>query len=154
MLRGEYDQARTFLQKNIEDHEKTGDRMGYFWGRARLGDVALREGKMEEARQILVDVIENFHADQNYNGLAFALDKVANLYIVTDKPKVAAHLIGWSDANRMKLGDPRPRIEQAGLDRGIALIRAKIGANAYEAAYNTGRDLTLDDAVAFASGVK
>jgi predicted ATPase len=154
MLRGEYDQARTFLQKNIEDHEKSGDRMGYLWGHARLGYVALREGKLEEARQILVDVIENFHADQNYNGLAFALDKMANLYALTNKPEVAAHLIGWSDANRQKFGDPRPFIEQVDLDRAIALISTKIGTNAYEAAYNTGRDLTLDDAVAFASGVK
>lgn len=152
MLRGEYDQARTFLQKNVADHEKTGDRMGYLWGRARLGDVALREGKIEEARQVLVDVIENFHADQNRNGLVFALDKMANLYILTEKPEVAAHLIGWSDANRRKFGDPRPRIEQADLDQAIASIKAKIGAAVYETAYTAGKNLTLDEAVTFASG--
>src|SRR5687767_1110747 len=76
MLRGEYDQARTFLQKNIENHEKTGNRMGYLWGRARLGYVALREGSVAEAHQILADTIENFHADQSKNGLAYALDKM------------------------------------------------------------------------------
>lgn len=154
LLRGEYDQARTFLQQNIEHHEKTGDRMGYLWGRARLAYVALREGEREEARQILVDVIKNFHADQNQNGLAFALDKMASLYVVIHKPEVAAHLIGWSDANRRQTGDPRPRIEQADLDRDIASIKATIGADAYETAYNAGRDLTLDEAVAVASGGK
>ena len=154
MLRGKYDQARTFLQKNIEDHEKSGDRMGYLWGHARLGYVALREGKLEEAHQLLVNVIENFHADQNKNGLTFALDRMASLYALTDKPDIAAHLIGWSDANRMNLGDPRPHIEQADLDLSIASIKAKLGANTYESAYNTGRELTLDNAMAFASSVK
>jgi tetratricopeptide (TPR) repeat protein len=152
MLRGEYDRARTFLQKNIEDHQKSGNRMGYLWGRARLGYVALREGSVAEAHQILVDTIENFHADQNKNGIAFALDKMASLYVVTDKPEVAAHLIGWSDANRKELGDPRPRIEQADLDRDIASIKAKIGASAFEVAYDTGQGMTLDEAVALVLG--
>ena len=119
MLRGEYGQARAFLQKNIDDLEKMGNRMRYLWGRARLGYVALREGSVAEAHQILVDTIENFHADQNKSGLAFALDKMASLYVVTDKPEVAARLIGWSDANREEIGDPRPRIEQDDLDRDI-----------------------------------
>lgn len=48
----------------------------------------------------------------------------------------------------------RPRLEQEDLDRDIAAIKARIGADAYESAYNTGRDLTLDHAVAFVSGVK
>ena len=94
MLRGEYDQARTFLQKNIEDHEKSGDRMGHLWGLACLAQVAMREGKLEEARQLLVDGIKNFHADQNKNGLTFALDRMASLYALTGNPEVAAHLIG------------------------------------------------------------
>lgn len=152
MLRGEYDQARTFLQKNIENHEKTGNRMGVLWGRARLGYVALREGSVGEAHQILLETIESFYADQDKKGLVFALDKMASLYVVIDKPEVAARLIGWSDANRKQIGDPRPRIEQADLDRDIAAIKARIGADAYETAHNAGRDLTLDEAVAFASG--
>ncbi len=150
MLRGEYGQARLFLQKNIDDLEKMGNRMGVLWGRARLGYVALREGNVAEAHQILVDVIENFHADQNKNGLASALDKMASLYVLTDKPEVAAYLIGWSDANRKEIGDPRPRIEQADLDRDITTIRAKIGSSAFEVAYDSGRGMTLDEAVALA----
>ena len=60
MLRGEYGQARSFLQKNINDLEEVGIRRVYLWGRARLGYVALREGSIAEAHQILVDTTENF----------------------------------------------------------------------------------------------
>jgi tetratricopeptide (TPR) repeat protein len=154
MLRGEYGQARLYLQRNIDNLEKMGNRVGVLWGRARLGDVALREGSVAEAYQVLVDTIKNFHSTGNKNGLAFAVDRMASLYVTIDQPDVAACLIGWLDVTRTEIGDPRPRIEQADVDRSIALIRAKIGANAYEAAYNTGQALPLADAVAFASGVK
>jgi tetratricopeptide (TPR) repeat protein len=147
MLRGEHGQARAFLQKNIDDLEEKGNRMRVLWGCAWLGYVALREGSVAEAHQILVETIENFHADQNKSGLAFALDKMASLYVMTDKPEAAARLIGWSDANRKEIDDPRPRIEQADLDRDIASIKAQIGSSAFEVAYASGQDMTLDEAV-------
>ena len=152
MLRGEYGQARLLLQKNIDDLEKMGNRMGVLWARARLGYVALLEGSVAEAQQILVDTIDNFHTDGNKNGLAFAVDKLASLYVQTDKPDVAARLIGWSDATRKKIGDPRPRLEQADLERDIATIKAKIGSSAFEVAYDSGSGMPLDDLVALALG--
>jgi predicted ATPase/DNA-binding XRE family transcriptional regulator len=148
MLRGEYGQARLLLQKNIDDLEKMGNRMGVLWGRARLAQVAVHEGSLAEAHQILVDVIENFHAAQNNNGLSFALDKMASLYVLTDRLEAAARLIAWSDANRRDIGDPRPRIEQEEVDRDIATIKAKIGSSAFKVAYDSGRKMTLDEAVA------
>ena len=126
--------------------------MGFLWGRARLADIALREGKIGEARQTLVYVIENFHADQNRNGLAFALDRMASLMTLTGKLEAAAYLVGWSDANRQKFGDPRPQLEQADLERSIAAIKAKIGADAYDSAYNAGQILGLDEVAVIALG--
>ena len=151
MLRGEYGQARAFLQQNIDNLETMGNRMGVLWGRARLGYVALREGNVAEAHQILVDTIENFHTNENRNGLAFALDKMASLYVTIHKPDVAARLIGWSDASRREMDDPRPRLEQGDVDRDIASIQAKIGSFALEMAYDSGQKMTGAEAVALAS---
>jgi tetratricopeptide (TPR) repeat protein len=142
MLRGEYGQARLFLQQNIDNLEMMGNRMGVLWGRVRLAQVDLREGNVSEAHRILVDTIENFYTNGNKNGLTFALDKIASLYILTDKPEVAARLISWSDATRKEIGDPRPRIEQADL-----AIKAKIGSSAFEVAYKSGQGMTPDEAV-------
>jgi predicted ATPase/DNA-binding XRE family transcriptional regulator len=150
LMRGEYGQARAFLQEWMVLAEELGNRMGYLWARARLGYVALREGNVAEAHHILVEIVENFHKDRNKSGLAFALDKMASLCVVIDKPEVAARLIGWSDATREEIGDPRPRLEQTDVDRDILAIHAKFGKTAYEAAYAKGRAMTLDEAVAFA----
>ena len=154
MLRGEYGQARAFLQKNIDDLEKMGNRIGILWGRARLGHVALREGSVQEAHQILVDAIENFHIDGNQNGLVFAMDRMASLNVVINNPELAARLIGWSDAIREDIGDRRPRLEQADLDRDTDSSRAKLGSLAFDVAYGSGRMMTLDEAVALALGAK
>ena len=106
LMRGEYGQARVFLQENADFLEEVGNRMGYLWARARLGYVALREGNVAEAHQILIEIVENFYKDRNKSGLAFALDRMASIFCVAEKPKVAARLIGWSDSTRA--GDWRP----------------------------------------------
>lgn len=154
MLRGEYGQARAFLQQNIADLEMMGNQMGVLWGRARLGSVFLREGKVAEAQQILAETVVSFHADGNKNGLAFTLDRMASLRLMINQPEVAARLIGWSDATRKNIGDPRPRIEQAHLDQESTAIKNTIGDDAYEVAYHLGRSLTLDEAVAIATSAK
>ncbi len=150
LLRGEFTQARAYLNENIKSLEEVGNRMGYLWGRARLANVALREGNVAEAQQLLIDVIHNFHNDRNRSGLAFGLVKMASLFVATGKPAGAASLIGWSEAIRKEIGDPGQRIEQEDMERDIAAIKKKIGAAAYKAAYQAGEKMTLDEAVALA----
>jgi len=154
LLSGEYKQARAFLRANLESLEHVGNRMGVLWARARIAYVALREGNVEEAHQILIDVIENFHRDNNRSGLAFALDKMASLYVVIGKPELASPLIGWSDATRGEIGDPRPRIEQEDVERDIQTIKGSKGTSAFKIAYNTGRKMALDEMVLSVLGIK
>lgn len=154
LISGEYGQARAFLQENAEFLEEVGNRMGYLWARARLGYVALREGKVAEAQNTLVGLVENFYEDRNKSGLAFTLDKIASLCVIAEKPEVAASLLGWVAATRQEIGDPRPRLEQADVDRDIAAIRAKIGSDVFEETYNKGSTLSLDEAAALAMRVR
>jgi predicted ATPase len=150
LMRGEYAEARALLQKNADFLKEVGNQMGYLWARARLGHIALREGQMAQAHQILTEIIASFKKDNNRSGLAFVLERMASLFVAIDKPREAARLIGWSDATRRSVGEPRPRLEQMDLDPDIAVIRTKIGNTSYEEAYREGHALTLDQAVAHA----
>lgn len=149
-LRGDFKLARELLEENAERQEAVGNRMGYLWARARIAYVSLHEGKLEEAQRLLKDSIKDFQADQNKSGLAFTLDKMASLLSITEKPEAAAQLIGWSDAARKEVGDPRPQLEQAETDRDIAAIKAAIGSQAFKAAFHSGSALTMDQIVAAA----
>jgi tetratricopeptide (TPR) repeat protein len=150
LQRGDYEQARAFLLENAEHLEEVGNRMGALWARARIAYVTLCEGNVKLAQQLLTEVIENFYADHNKSGVTYTLDKLASLYVMTDKPEVAAQLIGWSDATRKEIGDPRPRIDQDESERDIAAIKTKIVSAMFEAAYHAGQEMTLDSIVAVA----
>ena len=93
---------------------------------------------------------KNFYKNRNMNGIASALEGIASLNILIGKPERAARLLGWTDATREKISDPRWRVEQADVDRDIAAIIAKIGNAAFEEANNKGRAMSLDEAVALA----
>jgi tetratricopeptide (TPR) repeat protein len=147
---GDHERAYTHLQEVVVITEESGDRMGYLWARAYLGYVALRAGNLAEARAIFVDTAQKFQEDGNTIGIAFPLEGLASLYVVTGKFERAARLIGWADAGRARIIEPRPKLEQADVDRDIAAIIAKIGNTSFKEAYDSGREMTLDEAVALA----
>ena len=124
--------------------------MGYLWTRVHLGHIALRAGNLTEARTMFAETAQNFHKDGSTIGVVFTLEGLAGLSVAVGKPERAATLIGWTDATREQIINPRPFLEQANVDRDIAAIMAKIGSSAFEIAYDSGREMTLDEAVGLA----
>ena len=152
LLRGDYEQAYALLQDMVTLAQELGNRMGYLWTRVHLGHVSLRAGNLTEARTIFAETIQNFHKDQNTIGLVFAVEGLAGLSLAVGKPEHAAGLIGWADASREQILNPRPYLEQTNVDKIIAACLAGLGEAAFSNAYKQGKKLTLDDAVAYALG--
>lgn len=149
-IRGEYEQAYTVLQGALVSAQETGNRMSQLWLRVRLGYVALRASNLVEAHELLTETMREFHKDGYTIGAVFALEGIAALLIATSKPEEAARLIGCADATREKSPDVRPLIEEADMYRNMASILSKIGPSGFEVAYDEGRSMTLDEAVALA----
>jgi hypothetical protein len=82
-------------------------------------------------------------------GVMFALEGMAGFYSAVGKSEYTARLIGWSDAFRLKVNDPRARIEQMDIDRLIASCLASMGESSFADAYEEGRNMTLQSALAF-----
>jgi predicted ATPase/DNA-binding SARP family transcriptional activator len=150
LMRGDYEQARTFLQETVTRAEELGNRMEYLWARVRLGYVVLREGNLTEAHRFFAESARDFQKDENHSGIIFALEGIAGFYVAMKKYATAAQLIGWADATRKKIDDPRPRLEQADVDKIIAACLVKMGEAAFSDAYDEGQKMTLDEAVAYA----
>ncbi len=150
LIRGDYEMARTNLLEAMEMSQAIGHRIMFLWTHVRLGYVALREDKLAEARSIFAKTMHNFQEDQNASGVVFTLEGMASLKILLDKHERAACLIGWADATRKKIGDPRPPLEQADVDQIIAACRAKMDEVTFSDAYDDGKKMTLDEAVAYA----
>jgi predicted ATPase/DNA-binding SARP family transcriptional activator len=150
LMRGDYEQAAALLEETLVLTEDLGNRMGHLWTRVHLGHILLRAGNLTEARATFAETAQNFHKDGSTIGVVFTLEGLAGLSVAVGKPERAATLIGWTDATREQIINPRPFLEQANVDRDIAAIMAKIGSSAFEVAYDAGREMTLDKAVALA----
>src|SRR6266498_136200 len=150
MIQGDYNQARGYLMEALEISEELGARMHSLWCRTHLGYLALREGNITEAHDIFAQTTQNFQKDQSVIGVVFSLEGIAGLYVIVDKSNMATRLIGWADASRKKLGDPRPLLEQADVDKIIAACLAKMGEVAFSDAYDEGQKMTNEEAVAYA----
>ena len=75
---------------------------------------------------------------------------MSSLYIAVGKAELAAQLIGWADATREIISDPRPKLEQADVDKVTAACIAKMGEAAFLDMYAEGKKMTLDEAMALA----
>jgi hypothetical protein len=115
-----------------------------------LGFVALREGSLAEEHQIFSETAQDFPKNNNVIGVVLALQGMSGLFTVTGKFEQAAQLIGWTDATREAIKNKRPVLEQADVVRDIATIVKKIGNTAFEEAFDSGRGMTIDEAVEFA----
>ena len=149
-INGDFEKGRSFLEEEMKITEESGDRMQYLWARTHLAHLALRQGNLSEARDILIETSRNFFSDKADIGVVFNLEGMASLYVAVNKLEQAARLIGWADAARKKIGDHRPPLEQTDVDRDIAAVIAKIGSPAFEVAYNAGHAMTMEQAIAYA----
>ena len=150
MMKGEYEQAETLLRDIMVSARERGNRMSYLWAQVRLGFVVLRAGNLMEARQLLAETAQNFEKDGYTIGAVFALEGLAELFTVTGKAEYAARLIGWADATREKVQDPRPNFEQAIADKLIAACASTLGAKGLREAYEAGKRMTSEEALSYA----
>jgi predicted ATPase/DNA-binding XRE family transcriptional regulator len=149
-IKGNFEKARTLIEKSIANASELGNRNNYLWYRAVLGHLTVHHGQIKKAREILFETAQEFFKDKNENGVVFALEGIAGLYTAVSKPESAAHLIGWADTTRERINDMRPVLEQADMDKIIAACIAKMGEVAFSDAYDAGQKMTMDEAVGLA----
>jgi hypothetical protein len=68
------------------------------------------------------------------------------------KAEQAARLIGWADATRERILNPRPFLEQANVDKIIAACLTRLGEVVFSDEYDKGKKMALDEAVVYAVG--
>jgi tetratricopeptide (TPR) repeat protein len=147
---GRYEEAQEILEQVMRSAEESGNRMSFLWTQVRLGHVAYLAGNWVEARRLLSKSVRDFAADSYTVGAVYALEGLAGLSATVGKMEKAARLLGYTDAARERLSDPRPPHEQADVDLSIAACVARMGNEAFSSAYEAGKRMSLDEAVMFA----
>jgi hypothetical protein len=124
------------------------------WSRVSMAYAVLWQGDIAQASAMFDSCIRRFREIDNTIGLVYTMEGLAGLSVHQEKYERAALIFAWADSMRETLGDHRPPVEQASVERDLAVIDSHLNDTAFATAYVEGRAMTVEQAIAFALQVE
>ena len=152
---GDYAQAQTYYEESLSLANQTGQTgvgsgSPTGWILAELGHTSIRQGNAIAAKSFFAQSVEHFKKSGEKIGIVFALEGMASLVLTEKQPERTAQLFAWIETTREILANRRPSIEQADVDRDLAMIRAQLDEASFAAAQAAGRAMSMDEAIRYA----
>ena len=148
--RGDYEQARTFIEEGITLHEQSGPSLNELWLHIRLAYVILHQGETAQAQSMFKNIIRQFLEKNNVIGFVYAIEGLASLHVNQGQSERAVRLFAWTDAMRNQMGDHRPPVEQNSVERDLAVIHSKMDDIEFIKLSAEGQAMTVEQAIALA----
>jgi tetratricopeptide (TPR) repeat protein len=149
-LRGDYANAGVLYAECAQLQRQMGYRGNFAYSLINLGQVALHEGDHVRARALFEEVSAIFRQLERGDCLVDALAGFAGVAGVAGKHEQAARLFGAVEAAREALGWTMGIADRAEYDRIIASVRAQLDEATFNAAWEEGRKMTLEQAIEYA----
>ena len=151
--RGDHDRAVALCEGALARQRALGNRMGVALAHLYLGDVLRHAGDHDRAIAAYQDSVLLLAQQRDRWWLVDALTGLAAVAAATGRPDRAARLAGAADTLRVALDTPiKPRSRPA-QERAIAAARSGLGEARFWDAWDAGRALTPEEAVAEARAV-
>jgi tetratricopeptide (TPR) repeat protein len=147
---GNYHRAHTYYKEVIQLSEKLGDHFIGIWVHVFMAYTLLREGVIRQARELFEECIQRaYKADWTIN-LVFAVEGLASLNVNQGQSERAVRLFAWTDEMRDKIGDHRPPVEQASVEKDLAVIHSKMDDIEFTYLSAEGHAMTVEQAIGLA----
>jgi predicted ATPase/class 3 adenylate cyclase len=148
-LRGDLKGSRAMVEESIGRHRGLGDRFGATVGLYMLGRVAFEQGDLATARACFLEALDNDELVGNRTGMGVTLDNLAAQASRRGDHLRALRLAGASESLKEAAGGhaPPPLID---LPDPREAARPVVGEAAVRAAWDEGRAMTMEQAVALA----
>jgi tetratricopeptide (TPR) repeat protein len=144
--------AKGLFDEVLRLNRELRDRNGVAGTLESLGIVAQREGDFEEAAELFDESLRLLQQLGNKDGMAFALVNVAAAAESREEHERATRLLGAAEITLTSLGASADRLRQQMLEEVSQAARKALGSGAYEAAWQQGQAMSLEQAVADALG--
>jgi non-specific serine/threonine protein kinase len=141
--------ARSLLEESLAVAERMGDRMAIAVGHHTVGQVARLDGRLEEAAAHYRDALRFGQELGDAASMSEPLQGLAAVAVATGDAERGVRLLGANDAIREQLGGGPPP-EWLRLGDPLEDARRSLGDAAYQQAWQAGRALSVDEAVALA----
>ena len=125
-----------------------GDKRGVATALINLAGTALADGDDATARPLYKEGVLHFHELGEKRGLAFCLEGLAAVAGGQGQPERTVRLFAAAAALRDAIGAPLPAGDRAVYDRILAAVHDSLGPEKFGAAWDAGRVLSLEQALA------
>ncbi len=150
---GDLARAETLHEEARAIKQELGDKRGVALSLRALGIVARDRGDLTRAEALHREGLALAWDVGDKQTVADSLEGLARVAALAKNAPLAARLFGATIALREALGASGEVDDRADLDRAVADVHAQLGDTAFTEAWNTGRELPLDQVVEEALGL-
>ena len=150
LVEGDTGRARKLVVEGLELSREIRDKDMEFWHQATLGLVALQEGDTGRAWMLLVESLEGFLEAESRVGVIDSLGDMGAVVGARGESLRAARLWGAADALREVAGYTLTVGEAGMYEPYMSAARSELGETAFRAAWEEGRAMTQEQAIALA----
>ena len=148
-VREDYEWAEKYHEQTLEIFQQQRGRVTLAWPYINLGWVSIRRTNYRKARNLLEESLQLAIELDNKGLIGGCLAGFASILAMTGKPEQAARLFGTADSLSESLGPLEPA-DQKDQDYYTGLVRGQLDQAVFEKAWNEGRAMSLDEAIAYA----
>ena len=152
LYQGKHEQAETLFDEALALARAAGDRWTTAYALSGLGQLALRSGDLGRARPMLVESLRIRQELGDKRGVARGLLGMARAGWESGQAERMVQLAGAAGALMAAIGVEMEPAYRDDYERIMAQARRQMGDEQYAAAWERGRAMTPDEAVAYAVG--
>jgi tetratricopeptide (TPR) repeat protein len=143
-----YDQAQIFYQQSLSFCEQLGNRWGIAMAFSNLGEIALEQGNYRQALLLGTKALTIQHTLGDRWGIASSLEVLAGAAGALGRSIIAARLFSAAAALRLAIGSPLSPNNLMRYTRWMGLAQQQTDATVWDAAWQAGSALSLEEVVA------
>jgi non-specific serine/threonine protein kinase len=149
-LRGHDSAARPLFEESLSIHREFGDRSGEALALGALGMVEFSQGDPRLGEQLVAKSLAIFSELGVRISLVQSLESLGLIAAAGEVPQRAASILGAAQRLREEMGAPLPPYDEPFYRRAVTAARSALGDSVFDAAWNEGREMTLEGAVRYA----
>jgi len=146
---GNYKQAGALCEESLTISRETNDKGATARSLNVLGRAGCSLGNYERGVALLKESLTLFSEMGDKLSILRCVNSLAGIACRQMFPERAARMFGAADGLRETIGAALPLADQLELDRDVAAVRSQMGKEAFAAAWDDGRAMTLEQAIEY-----
>jgi predicted ATPase len=148
MSQGDLARAAELTEEALAEFRHVGDPRNIAWALNQLADMALRQGDVSRAAALSAEGLTLWSEHRDPAIVAVACDVPARIALVNGPVKQSARLFAAAEELCARIGSAPPSTDVADYTEVLGAVRDRLGGAEFAEAWESGRALTADDAVA------